>query len=87
MSISERIRPGIEAADWVCVEVGKLEASYEALKQQLVLVQNRMDWEADRAAKLDVALEDTQKQLAECQANEIRREKLAKFHSMAKELE
>jgi hypothetical protein len=35
MTISERIRPGIEAADWVCVEVGKLEASYAAVQQQL----------------------------------------------------
>lgn len=32
MSISERIRPGIEAAPWVCEEVGKLEAAYEALR-------------------------------------------------------
>lgn len=32
MSISERIRPDIEAAPWVVDEIGKLEASYEALK-------------------------------------------------------
>jgi hypothetical protein len=37
----------------------------ESLRQQLDLVQNRMDWEADRAAQLDVALEDTRQQLAE----------------------
>ena len=42
MSISERIRPGIEAAPWVCDEVGKLEVSYEAIKIQLAAANERI---------------------------------------------
>jgi len=44
MSISERIRPGIEAAEWVCVEVAKLETSYEAMLQHIVALKKKQDW-------------------------------------------
>lgn len=92
MSLSERIRPGSEAADWVVEEIGKLEASYEALKaelslvsgqrnssnreierlrDELALITKRMEWEAERAAKLEVALEDTRRTLAEHQEDPV----------------
>lgn len=44
MSISERIRPGVEAAPWLCEEVGKLEVSYEALKIQNDRLLEALKW-------------------------------------------
>ena len=57
MSISERIRPGIEAAEWVCKEVAALEVSYEALLQQ---VKDLKEWQAkafDAHPNIDIDIE------------------------------
>jgi hypothetical protein len=83
-NIVERLRYGVNCpVSGISGDAGKdmLEAAnvieagdklIESIQQQLALAQRRIDWEADRAAKLDVELEDTRQQLAECQAREKR---------------
>lgn len=71
MKISERIRPGIDAAEWVCVDVGKLEASYDALSQQLESL--KVNHKAElvmRDQNSQMYLDNTRQQLAESQARE-----------------
>ena len=65
MSISERIRPGIEAAEWVCAEVAKLEVSYVSLRQQLEETQLR-------AESFEGSFNAREKQLAKCAEANVR---------------
>lgn len=43
MNLSERIRPNVEAAPWVCGEVAKLEAERDRLREALQLLYDTCD--------------------------------------------